>query len=205
MLNLIKKDLILQKTFLPFYLLFLVSYLWAGMDVAYVIFICSAVFVINSHQYDDKDNANILLNSLPYTRKEIISSKYIGTLLFTIVIIPFCLIGEYFIVDGMKFQFSLESLMLGFLAVMLIAAFYIPFLVKFKAQKLVPVFVFLSIGIIFLIKNTPYLLNKYAIDVVTFFKETSDLKLFSILAVIAVSCYGLSWILSIRIYKNRAF
>ncbi len=82
MLNLIKKDLILQKTFLPAYLLFLVTYLWAGMDVAYVIIICSAVFVINTYQSDDKDNANILVNSLPYTRKEIISSKYVGTLLF---------------------------------------------------------------------------------------------------------------------------
>ncbi|SCN05406.1 Protein of unknown function [Bacillus wiedmannii] len=71
MLNLIKKDLILQKTFLPAYLLFLVTYLWAGMDVAYVIIICSAVFVINTYQSDDKDNANILVNSLPYTRKKL--------------------------------------------------------------------------------------------------------------------------------------
>ncbi|PFC56290.1 permease, partial [Bacillus thuringiensis] len=162
MLNLIKKDLILQKAFLPAYLLFLVAYLWAGMDVAYVLIICSAVFVINTHQSDAKDNANILVNSLPYTRKEIISSRYIGTLLFTIVTIPFCLVGKYFIVDGMKIQASLESFILGFLAVMLITAFYIPFFVAFKVQTLVPVFIFLSIGVIYLIRNTAYLLNKYA-------------------------------------------
>lgn len=150
MLNLIKKDLILQKTFLPAYLLFLVTYLWAGMDVAYVIIICSAVFVINTYQSDDKDNANILVNSLPYTRKEIISSKYVGTLLFTIVIIPFCLVGKYFILDSMEFQLSLESYILGFLAVMLITAFYIPFFVAFKVKTLVPVFIFLSIGVIYL-------------------------------------------------------
>lgn len=102
------------------------------MDVAYVIIICSAVFVINTYQSDDKDNANILVNSLPYTRKEIISSKYVGTLFFTIVIIPFCLVGKYFILDGMEFQLSLESYILGFLAVMLITAFYIPFLLHLK-------------------------------------------------------------------------
>ncbi len=84
------------------------------MDVAYVIIICSAVFVINTYQSDDKDNANILVNSLPYTRKEIISSKYVGTLLFTIVIIPFCLVGKYFILDSMEFQLSIESYILGF-------------------------------------------------------------------------------------------
>ena len=204
MLNLIKKDLILQKTFLPAYLLFLVTYLWAGMDVAYVIIICSAVFVINTYQSDDKDNANILVNSLPYTRKEIISSKYVGTLLFTIVIIPFCLVGKYFILDSMEFQLSIESYILGFLAVMLITAFYIPFLVAFKVKTLVPVFIFLSIGVIYLMRNTPYLLNKYANGVLTFLKEISDLKLFLLFAVIAVGCYGVSWILSIRIYQNKA-
>ncbi|CAM3874352.1 MULTISPECIES: ABC-2 transporter permease [Bacillus cereus group] len=204
MLNLIKKDLILQKNFLPAYLLFLVTYLWAGMDVAYVIIICSAVFVINTYQSDDKDNANILVNSLPYTRKEIISSKYVGTLFFTIVIIPFCLVGKYFILDSMEFQLSLESYILGFLAVMLITAFYIPFFVTFKVKTLVPVFIFLSIGVIYLMRNTPYLLNKYANGVLTFLKEISDLKLFLIFAVIAVGCYGVSWILSIRIYQNKA-
>ncbi|MFC9449784.1 ABC-2 transporter permease [Bacillus cereus] len=204
MLNLIKKDLILQKTFLPAYLLFLVTYLWAGMDVAYVIIICSAVFVINTYQSDDKDNANILVNSLPYTRKEIISSKYVGTLLFTIVIIPFCLVGKYFILDSMEFQLSLESYILGFLAVMLITAFYIPFFVAFKVKILVPVFIFLSIGVIYLMRNTPYLLNKYANGVLTFLKEISDLKIFLLFAVIAVGCYGVSWILSIRIYQNKA-
>ncbi|MDV5068761.1 ABC-2 transporter permease [Bacillus sp. W1] len=204
MLNLIKKDLILQKTFLPAYLLFLVTYLWAGMDVAYVIIICSAVFVINTYQSDDKDNANILVNSLPYTRKEIISSKYVGTLLFTIVIIPFCLVGKYFILDSMEFQLSLESYILGFLAVMLITAFYIPFFVAFKVKTLVPAFIFLSIGVIYLMRNTPYLLNKYANGVLTFLKEISDLKLFLLFAVIAVGCYGVSWILSIRIYQNKA-
>lgn len=204
MLNLIKKDLILQKTTLPAYLLFLISYLWVGMDVAYVIIICSAVFVIVSHQSDAKDNANILINSLPYSRKEIISSKYIGTLLFTLVIMPFCLVGKYFITDGMKFQIPLESFVLSFLAVMLIAAFYIPFFVAFKVQTLVPIFIFLSIGVVFLLRKTPYLFNKYAKDVVTFLNETSDLKLFLILTAIAVGCYAVSWVLSIRIYQNKA-
>ncbi|KXI92957.1 hypothetical protein ACS47_04415 [Bacillus cereus] len=57
---------------------------------------------------------------------------------------------------------------------------------------------------IYLIKNTPYLLNKYANGVLTFLKEISDLKIFLLFAVIAVGCYGVSWILSIRIYQNKA-
>ncbi|MCU5170188.1 ABC-2 transporter permease, partial [Bacillus paranthracis] len=51
---------------------------------------------------------------------------------------------------------------------------------------------------------TPYLLNKYANGVLTFLKEISDLKIFLLFAVIAVGCYGVSWILSIRIYQNKA-
>ncbi|CKG30938.1 Uncharacterised protein [Streptococcus pneumoniae] len=77
-------------------------------------------------------------------------------------------------------------------------------IVKSKVKTLVPVFIFLSIGVIYLMKNTPYLLNKYANGVLTFLKEISDLKLFLLFAVIAVGCYGVSWILSIRIYQNKA-
>ena len=159
------------------------------MDVAYVIIICSAVFVINTYQSDDKDNANILVNSLPYTRKEIISSKYVGTLLFTIVIIPFCLVGKYFILDSMEFQLSIESYILGFGSHADNSILH-PIFVAFKVKTLVPVFIFLSIGVIYLMRNTPYLLNKYANGVLTFLKEISDLKLFLLFAVIAVGAMG---------------
>ncbi|MGE8207042.1 ABC-2 transporter permease [Heyndrickxia sp. NPDC080065] len=148
---------------------------------------------------------NVLGWVLPYTRKEIVSSKYIETLLITIAVTPFCLVGNYFIVDSMKFQFSLKNLVITFGVVMMVAAFYLPFFYKFKAQYLLFVSILLSTGIMFLMRNIPYILNKYDNDFFVFLKGISELQLYGILAVIAVSFYGLSWMLSIRIYKNKAF
>lgn len=137
------------------------------MDVAYVIIICSAVFVINTYQSDDKDNANILVNSLPYTRKEIISSKYVELyfynsnhpILFSWKIFHFRQHGIS------TFHRKLYTRLLGSHADNSILH---PIFVAFKVKTLVPVFIFLSIGVIYLMRNTPYLLNKYANGVLTF-------------------------------------
>jgi ABC-2 type transport system permease protein len=43
--------------------------------------------VLYRHIMDEKTSIHILLNSLPYTRKEIVSSKYIGACVFTFVIV----------------------------------------------------------------------------------------------------------------------
>ena len=205
MLNIIKKDFILQKRYTPLYLLTLILFLWVGWGLEYVIGLMSIMFLVNSHYYDEKDNSNILINSLPYTRKEIVSSKYIVTLLFTVIITPFCIVGSYFINDGMVFQFSLKSLVLSYIVVLIFAALYLPFFYKFKAQYLFFVFIAVSFGIMLLLKNIPYILNKYANDFFIFLTGISDLGIYGTLVVIAVSFYGLSWMLSINIYKNKAY
>ena len=50
------------------------------MDVHPVLtFIVASVFIpFNTYAYDEKAETNILLNSLPYTRNEIIASRYLG-------------------------------------------------------------------------------------------------------------------------------
>lgn len=78
MFNLIKKDLILQKNLLLVYLLVLVLLLSSGFHFGFIVVLLSSLFLFNSQYYDDKEKSHVLLNSLPYTRKEIVSSKYVG-------------------------------------------------------------------------------------------------------------------------------
>ncbi|WP_042351498.1 ABC-2 transporter permease [Bacillus massiliigorillae] len=205
MLNLFKKDLILQRYYSLMYLAYIIGFLWIGWGVDHIIVMCSALFVVQSHYFDEKDGSNILLNSLPYTRKEIVASKYIGALLFTAIVIPVCLIGDYFIGGKMEFHYSFTDLVLNIIVVMVVISLYLPFFYKFKTQYLVFAFTLLTVGIMFLMKNMPYFLNKYATDFLAFLAKVSDWQLYSVLALIAVGFYGVSWLLSYHIYRNKAF
>ncbi len=72
MLNLILKDILIQKNILIIYIATIILYLMVNVPSVYIVFIYSIVFVLSAFSNDEKDNANILLNSLPYTRREIV-------------------------------------------------------------------------------------------------------------------------------------
>ncbi|MDD2422161.1 MAG: ABC-2 transporter permease, partial [Heliobacteriaceae bacterium] len=87
--NLLLKDFLVQKPSLRWslgYLLFILvifgmtptfgnfAYIMAGFGSAYIL-------VMGSLQMETKNQADIFLNSLPVTRREIIISKYLSALL----------------------------------------------------------------------------------------------------------------------------
>ena len=87
MYNLIKKDLVIQKTqillFIPFIMFFAIFA--DHMSPAFVFLLASTYIPLNGYIYDEQVESNILLNSLPYTRKEIVAAKYIGAIAYMIV------------------------------------------------------------------------------------------------------------------------
>src|SRR5690625_7695346 len=73
MFNLMRRDLIIQKwqllVFIPFILVFILT-----NSHPILTFLVSSFYIpFNAYYYDEKAETNILLNSLPYTRKEIIA------------------------------------------------------------------------------------------------------------------------------------
>ena len=58
------------------YLMLDISPIWVGV-------VFSIVISMYAFSIDEKSSIHMLLNSLPYTRKEIVSSKYIVVVLFT--------------------------------------------------------------------------------------------------------------------------
>ncbi|NGY89573.1 ABC-2 transporter permease [Bacillus megaterium] len=85
MYNLIRKDFILQKYLMLFYLFIAIFYTMTDMSMGLIITVLSVFFTINSHYYDEKGKNNVLINSLPFSRKQIIASKYIGVLIFLFI------------------------------------------------------------------------------------------------------------------------
>lgn len=204
MFNLIKKDFILQKKMLSVYLVILAFCLYSDYNLVFVIMIVSSLFVMNSHYYDEKENAHILLNSLPYTRREIVSSKYLGAILFSLIVIPLGIAGQV-IMDNKMLQEPLKIIVLSLLLVLFFTSFYLPFFYKFTQQYLLIGFTFIFILLVFLVNKLPILLSDHFAGAVEFVSELNDATLLSSLSLIAVVCYLVSWLLSVRIYQKKAF
>lgn len=204
MYNLIRKDFLIQKNILIVHLAILfLSPLLVGANM-YVGFIFSLSFILSACSVDEKDNINILLNSLPYTRKEIVSSKYIGALLFTLLAVIVMYVGD-FLLNGENVLLLWKKMLLIIGLVMLITSFLIPFLLRFKMQHLhiamgaIAVMYFFTIG--FFVKN----LNDILRELTRKFLTLQETQIYSVAIATVVLLYIGSWLLSIRIYERKVF
>ncbi|MGN4125372.1 ABC-2 transporter permease [Lysinibacillus sphaericus] len=204
MFSLIRKDFLLQKHIVLLYIAILLLFsLFADASV-YVGFIFSLSFIMSACSFDEKDNINILLNSLPYTRKEIVASKYIGTLLFTLLFVIVMYVGD-FLLNGDNVFLLLKEMLLIIGLVMITTSFLLPFLYKFKMQYLhmamVALVVIYLITISFFIRNLHDVVRELTQKILTL--QEIQLYFFAILMVIVL--YIGSWLLSIRIYERKVF
>ena len=204
MFSLIRKDFLLQKHILLLYIAILLLFSLFGDASVYVGFIFSLSFIMSACSFDEKDNINILLNSLPYTRKEIVASKYIGALLFTMLFVIVMYVGD-FILNGNKASFLVKEMLLIIGLVMITTSFLLPFLYKFKMQYLhmamVALVVIYLITISFFIRNLHDVVRELTQKILTL--QEIQLYFFAILLVIVL--YIGSWLLTIRIYERKVF
>lgn len=204
MFNLIKKDLILQKNLLLVYLLVLVLLLSSGFHFGFIVVLLSSLFLFNSQYYDDKEKSHVLLNSLPYTRKEIVSSKYVGGILFALLIILLSYIGSLFISEAAVAS-PVKTIAIGFFCILLFISITMPIFYKFTQQ-----FVFVAFAIFFALSFFVFsklsdFINNHMGELVLYISGIEDSVLLLSIMAVAAACYALSWKLSIRIYNQRAF
>ncbi|AST95399.1 ABC-2 transporter permease [Shouchella clausii] len=201
MFNLIKRDLILQKrqliVYLPFILFFII------MDAHPVlIFLVASIFIpFNTHAYDEKAETNILLNSLPYTRTEIIASRYIGAIVYmglAIVITSLAL----FVFNK---PFTMADIAMGSGLFLLFVSFTFPLFYIFKPGfisivVLISFFLFVGIGPSIVIS-----LAEQLSAVTDFVVHLSVPALYSGAALIILAVYVLSWGITHVIYQRKVF
>lgn len=201
MLNLIRKDMILQKKTLPFMLLFLFIYLFVNVSTSWVAIVFCIVIIMNAFQTDETSSANLLLNSLPYTRKEIVSSKYIGALIFIFLTLLTIFIGNWMIhreIMQWEVLLFITSIVMGLIS------FAFPFSYLFNSKYLLigfgGVFVVYMVTLSF-IPN----LNDRVREVVQTVLSLDNSLFYLAIILSAALLYVLSWILSIRIYSRKVF
>ncbi|MDN4495528.1 ABC-2 transporter permease [Ureibacillus aquaedulcis] len=204
MFNLIKKDFYLQKNILPIYFLILCFYLWSGTHPAIVIGIVSSIFVINSHYNDEKGKSHILLNSLPYTKKEIVGSKYIGMLVFTTFLLPFVLLGTYITYQSLS-NLDIRDILYGYMIITLFTSFYLPFFYRFDQQYILVIFTLIFTIIIVFAKNSTILISNIVGEFSNIVMELNNPLIQLSALVVILIIFGLSWVLSMKVYSKRSF
>ena len=204
MLNLIKKDILLQKNLGLVYLGLIILYLYIDISLVITIIMTCSLFVLHSHYYDEKDHSNMLLNSLPYSRKEIVTSKYLEAL---IVFIPVTIISivSKLIFTGGDFEFSYTSLLIGLFGTMIFTAIYLPFFYKFTQQYIMIIGAALMGLAIALMPAITRFVTKHFSDQINTILNMSEIQLYTIFGGISIVLFALSWRLTISIYSKRTF
>ena len=202
MFNLILKDIILQKKTLAASFLVLCVYLMLDISPIWVGVVFSIVISMYAFSIDEKSSIHMLLNSLPYTRKEIVSSKYIVVVLFTSMVAAAIFIVNFIIHRELTIW---KDILLMVAIVMTAASFMLPFCYKFKSNYLViasiAAFGLYMLTINFLVQN----LNDQIREFIHMLLTLQNTFLYLIVAISIITLYGCSWLLSIRIYRNKVF
>lgn len=202
MLNLIRKDIALQKGTLLILLPVLFLYLLVGKSDIWVGIIFCIAIIMQSFALDEKPSMNLFLNSLPYTRKEIVSSKYIVAGAFTLLVVSTIVLGNL-ILHGKLTQW--DQLLFTAIVVVLFISFAFPFSYRFKSQYLM-----IASGVLFVLylviatKFIPDVNDRLSMGIRTILSlDNTLLYTGGILTVILL--YIISWMLSVRIYNRKVF
>ena len=201
MFNLIRRDLILQKKQLLFFIPIVLLFIITDKHPAFIYIVASFFIPFNTYAYDEKVQTNILLNSLPYTRNEIISARYVGAVLYMALSIALTSL-LLFILDT---PFTLNDIAIGSSLFLLFASFTFPLFYILK-----PGYIFTTVLISFLLlaavgPKFVLFLAEHLTALTNFITSLSEIALYIGAGVVTVALYSMSWGISSIIYQRKAF
>ncbi|MDW0118521.1 ABC-2 transporter permease [Sporosarcina thermotolerans] len=202
MLHLIRKDIVLQKYTLLILLPILFLDVFFDGSRIYVGILFSIAIIMQSFLTDEKSSVHYLLNSLPYTRKEIVSSKYAVACVFIFLVLLTIFIGNL-VIHNELVPWGQLLFIAGFVAVFISLAF--PFSYLFKSQYLMIASIVLFVLYFITISTFIPDLNDRIRGIVQTLLSLDDALLYggAIFSVILLYCF--SWMLSVRIYHRKVF
>ncbi|MEB6551300.1 ABC-2 transporter permease [Heyndrickxia sporothermodurans] len=201
MFNLIRRDVILQKRqlliFIPFILFFII------MDVHPALtFLVASIFIpFNTYAYDEKVETNILLNSLPYTRTEIIASRYVGAIVYMVLSIGVTSLALFVF----NKPFAMTDIAIGGGFFLVFAAFTFPLFYIFKPGYITTVVIISFLLLVGIGPPVVRLLAKHFTAITDFILNLSISSLYTGAAVVIMTLYAVSWVVTNIIYQRKAF
>lgn len=201
MFNLIRRDVILQKklllTFIPFISFFIIM----DKHPALVFLVASIFIPFNAYAYDEKAEANILLNSLPYTRTEIIASRYLGAIVYMVLAIGVTSLALF----ALNKPFTVTDIAIGGGLFLVFAAFTFPLFYIFKPGHITMVVLLTFILLAGIVPPIVMFLAEHLTAITDFIVNLSVLTLYTGATLVIMVVYVISWAITNNIYKRKAF
>ena len=221
MLNLIKKDFLLQKKSIYFAIGYAIFIFIAFQDPVFANFkyimsstAISYIIIMTAAAHEEKNNSDIILNSLPVSRKTIIRSRYLmflASIVLTLLLTG--IIGFLFSLAGLPENqplISFADISSVLISVSLLSGIYYPLFVKFGSRYMRIFNSFLFLAIFF----TPSFLASYImenksqqwvreiVEKATAVPETG----YYVFALILSACIlSISYLITLRLYENKDF
>lgn len=201
MLNLIKRDAIIQKKQLYLFIPFMLFFILMQVPPIFTFLVVSIYIPMNAYTYDERAETNILLNSLPYTRKQIIAARYIGSI-FYIALSVLLVLGILLILNQ---SFEWRDVGIGVASSILFFSIAFPMYYIFKRG-----YVSLATMILFflLVAFVPKILPKISNQLSTFIHFVQELSLaivYGSIASIVIAIYLFSWLVTMKVYERKVF
>lgn len=164
----------------------------------FIIALISAVIVINLFYFDEGANGYKLWTSLPFTRNEIVSARYVSLLVISAIVIVLVIIFNW------QFDTSLWLEVVGGIITILITASVCFPLFYLFAQKRV-MFFLLTLYILFVIGAVHAIYYMYiALFDFTFIAQyLMAYQFYVVMIFIGIMIYCLSWKISLEIYNRK--
>ena len=209
MVGLIKKDLLMIKSNLKMVLIMLVVFfimsLQGEFDISFVPPFIVVMLFMSTFSYDEFNIWDAYAVTLPNGRKNVVKSKYVASLILTIVTIILTIILNSLvglINNNLEFDKFISTIMGCVFGVILIQSIMYPFIFKYGMEKgRIGLFVisFAIVGIIGLLSSV--LKINIPTNVVTFF----DNYWFVIIPLISIVLLLISYKISEKIYLKKEF
>lgn len=221
MINLILKDILIQKKSLLYALFYGIfaliafpstmtargAYMFGGISIAYLL-------IIYSNGYDEKNKSEVILNSLPVRRDSIVTAKYASVLIFFILGVVITgieglVITTLNIIPSMRF-IAISDVLSVFISVGLMYSVYYPLYFKFGSLKLkifnivlYMLFLFVPNIIVTTIEENPN--SNFALKIISVLEKNPIWMLQCFTVIIVMIALIISMEISIKIYRNKEF
>ncbi|TKH27571.1 ABC-2 transporter permease [Bacillus wiedmannii] len=195
--QLIIKDFIVQWKFLIWYILYPVFFYMALTDTKNLFIIMSVIFTIGAtvkiFEADSKNESEVIVNSLPIWRKQIVYAKYIVA-----IIILFISVTVGCFTMGMKngvnlFEFIETTMIASISFILMYLSFVLPisFWLAYKKTVFIAIFI---------------LIAPMAVSSIFFGINLEQIQLYnSVLFIGAICMFIVSIFISVKLYEKREF
>lgn len=218
MYKLIRKDILIQINFIllaiPFSIFFVFIFPMAFPDFGYVMGASAIVYMlaISASSIESRNHTDIILNSLPLLRSEIILSKYLGVFVFTVIgLVIMISAGLAVNISPLPFNIRFitwQEIVITFIMAPVLAAIYFPIFYKLSygaASSLIYIllFQFALFGPNFIYEYINKHLNEPWIQQFLYINTNTPWLFPLIGAVVAILLIIISYLLTVKIYTAK--